>query len=495
VIEDLEMSGPARTTAGGPIGPFAGGPPPEALEVNAPSLTELRLHDVRRLAVVMVVLTWKVLRALASRVVRRRSTSVAQTACDGLIDGFIALGPTYVKAGQIIASSAALFPEVLATAARRCLDSVPAFPVAEARRAIEEDLGAPIDQLFASFDDEPLSAASIGQVHACTLLDGRDAVVKVQRPGIAEQMAMDLRIAHRLAGWFEKTPWGRTSNAPGVIEDLHAVTFQELNPALEAWRQERFREKTWAFGDNKLITAPVIYWDRCGPRVICMERVYGIPMDRFEEMQVRGIDGQAILRRGAKVWAEAAMVHGPFHGDMHAGNIWALDDGRGCYLDFGIMGELPDEWKQLLKDLFYTCMFDRDFSRVARAYRNVGAIPEGGGTDEELGAMLGGILAPLLDDGFGGLDIAKLVASSTEMMKQYQASTPQELVLIGKQLLYIDKYTKHLAPEYSLTSDPYVVKNIFPEEARKKAAEMGIDLEDDTFGAGTPGADPSELAS
>jgi len=196
-------------------------------------------------------------------------------------------------------------------------------------------------------------------------------------------------------------------------------------------------------------------------------------MDRFEELEARGVDGQHILRLGAKVWAEAAMIHGPFHGDMHAGNIWVLDDGRGCFLDFGIMGELEADWQQLLKDLFYTCTFDLDFSRVAASYKKVGAIPAE--MDEAALAMfLNSVLGPMLTDGFGSIDIAQLVAQSLQMLKTYDASVPRELVLIAKQLLYIDRYTKFLAPDYSITGDPYIVKNIFPADAAAKATELGM---------------------
>ncbi len=458
-------------------GPFTDGPPRSALSSEAPPLHGFKIADVTRLVVVVAVLAVWVLRALAARALRRRDTSVAATACDGLIDGFIHLGPTFVKGGQIIASSGVMFPEVLATAARRCLDSVPTFPAEQARAAIEADLGRPVDELFASFEDRPLSAASIGQVHAVKLHDGREAVMKIQRPGIRETMATDLRNGYRIAWLIERTPWGRTSGARNIITDLHGVTFRELNPALEAFQQSGFRERIWAFGDNKRITAPEVYWEYCGPNVICMERVYGTPMDRFEELQDRGVDGQEILRLGAKVWAEAAMIHGPFHGDMHAGNIWVLDDGRGCFLDFGIMGELPPEWRQLLKDLFYTCTFDLDFSRVASGYKKVGAIPAE--MDEaSLAAFLNSVLGPMLTDGFGSIDIAELVAASLQMLKTYDASVPQELVLIAKQLLYIDKYTKFLAPDYSITADPFIVKNIFPAEAAAKAAELGVTFPD-----------------
>jgi predicted unusual protein kinase regulating ubiquinone biosynthesis (AarF/ABC1/UbiB family) len=454
-------------------GPFHDGPPPEALEVVTPPLERFGPAELRRMVVTYVVLALAILRSMAVWVVRRQGRTLARAAADGAVDGFITLGPTFVKLGQIIASSSGLFPEPLPSAARRCLDEVPPFPAEVVRRMITEDLGLPPQQVFQEFDDSPLSAASIGQVHACTLHDGREAVVKLQRPGIRPLMTTDLRIMYRLAGLIERTSWGERSGARNTIRDLHAVTFQELNPVVEAWRQDRFREGIHAFGDNKMITAPEVYWDHCGPRMICMERVSGIPMDRFDLMEERGVDGQLVLRRGAKVWAEAVMLHGPFHGDMHAGNIWVLDDGRGCYLDFGIMGELTGEWRQLVKDLFYTCMFDLDFTRVARAYRRVGVFPEGVGTDEEIGAQLGAILGPMLTGGMGALNLGDLITQSLELMKAYEATSPQELVLLAKQLLYIERYTKGLAPGYQLVGDAFIVKNIFPEEAAAKMAELG----------------------
>ncbi|MHB1711379.1 MAG: AarF/UbiB family protein, partial [Acidimicrobiales bacterium] len=151
-------------------GPYADGPPAEALEVNAPDLTGLHWRDVIRFAVIIIVVVKSVLRTVvASRF--RRHRPMAAAACEGLVDGFITLGPTFVKVGQVMASSTALIPPVLGTATRRCLDSVPPFPVADVDRVIEEDLGAPAHSIFSAFDDIPLSAASIGQVHACTLHD------------------------------------------------------------------------------------------------------------------------------------------------------------------------------------------------------------------------------------------------------------------------------------------------------------------------------------
>ena len=353
---------------------MADGPSSEQLRTVEIDLGRFGPRELARIVSVVAVCTWCVLRALPGRVTGRHA-SFGDAAANGLIDGFMRLGPTFVKLGQVMASSPGIFPAWLAGPARRCLDEVPAFPVEVVRRTVSEDLGAPIDELFESFEDVPLSAASIGQVHGCVLRDGRAAVVKVQRPNLREQMTRDLRVLHAVAPGAQRTKWGRSANAAGMVADLSALTAKELNPVVEAWNQQRFRDNLGAFGDNKWITAPEIYWDHCGLRTICMERVHGIPMDDFAGIAERGIDGELVLRRGAKAWAEAVLVHGPFHGDMHAGNIWVLDDGRGCFLDFGIMGELDDQWRDVARDLYFTCVFDRDFVRVARAYRSVGVFP------------------------------------------------------------------------------------------------------------------------
>lgn len=459
-------------------GPYAGGPPPEDLRVEVPPIGAFGPRELVRMVVVYVILTWSVAVAVAGWAFRRRGRSAFAAACDGAIDGFLRLGPTYVKLGQIIASSPGLFPQALARAAERCLDEVPPFDSATAREMIRRDLGHAPSVLFKRFDDAPLSAASIGQVHACVLPDGREAVIKLQRPNIRRRMTTDLRIGYRLAKTLERHfEFARNAAVVALVEDLHAVTYQELNPALEAWRQDRFRRQLWMFGDNRWITAPEIYWDYCGPHMICMERMTGIPMDEFDAIRELGFDGELVIRRGAKTWLEAVVVHGPFHGDMHAGNLWVLQDGRASYLDFGIMGEVPDEFKSLIKDLFYTFIFDQKFSRIARAYKNLGIMNDEMGTDEEVGTRIQMVVAPMIGKS-SSMSLADFLMSSLDMMKQFGLTAPREMVLFSKQMLYMERYIKGLAPEWSFASDPFLVKNIFPEEAAKKAAELGMTFPD-----------------
>ncbi|MBV8160953.1 MAG: AarF/ABC1/UbiB kinase family protein, partial [Acidimicrobiia bacterium] len=449
-------------------GPYSGGAPPSALVVDAPPLTAFGVREIRHMAGIALVFLLVLLRTLV-RLGARRGRSWATELSEGLVQAFELLGPTFVKLGQLIASSPGLFPRPLADACLRFLDEVPPFPSETARRIVSEDLGRPVSQIFRSFDDTPLSAASIAQVHACVLLDGRQAVVKVQRPDIRLRMNRDLRIMYRIAKLLMRTKPGRLANTQGVIEDLHAVTNQELNSALEAHRQSKFRDNIPAFDDNNWVTAPEVYWDYCGPRVVAMERMYGTPLDDFRELERRGIDGELMLRRGVKVWMEAALQHGPFHGDVHAGNLWLLEDDRAAYLDFGIMGELPIEYREALSDAIYTVMIDNDYTRIVRAWKRLGIVPESVGPDDVVAAQVRLAMEPLFDLTIGEVSLGALMKQQLEMAEQFGAQSPKELALVTKQLMYFERYAKVLAPEYRMIRDIFLVQNLFPEAVAAKA--------------------------
>lgn len=391
----------------------------------------------------------------------------------GVVDGLLSLGPMFVKLGQLMGSSPSICPAVLSDAARRCIREVDPLDVATVKAVVEKDLGRPVGELFASFEDSPLSAASVAQVHGCVLPDGRQAVVKVQRPDLTATVTADLRIQWRLMRLLERfSGFARDANVTGAIEDLHVVTFNELNFTLEAERQSRFRDRIWVFGDNAAVTAPEVYWDWCGPHVICMERLFGVPIDDFAAVRARNGDGKLQMRRGVKVWMEACLLHGPFHGDVHAGNVWALDDGRVAFLDFGIMGELTDEWKQVMRDFFETSAIDNDFTRVARAYKRVGVFPPDAGSDEDIGASMKMIFGPMFDAGLGQVPMASLLAEIIRTMGSYSggAGTPKELQLIIKQLLYFERYSKEFAPDWPMFRDLYLMRNVFPDAVAARVA-------------------------
>ena len=458
-------------------GPWADGPPADAILVDAPSLEKPVMGDVFRLIAVGWLIAWSV-GVSVLRWVGRRRQSVALAASHGLVDAFEKLGPTFIKAGQLATSSPGVFPEPLAEACKRCLDNVPSFPASEVHQVIEEDLGRPPAQLFRSFEDRPLASASIAQVHACVLPDGRSAVLKVQRPGVRKTMNADLRILFRLARLAEHTKIGDRLQPTKFVADMHKVSNQEVVCALEAERQTRFREAIGAFGDNPDVTAPDVYWNYCGPRVICMERMYGVPIDSFEILRERGIDTETLLRKGIKVAMEGICIHGPFHGDVHAGNIWVLDDGRAAYLDFGLMGELDDAWKKVIVDLFRTTLIDDNWARVVRNYKNVGVLSEDIGSDEEVGQRLQMVMGPIMQLDSSSVDLGEVFKQQIELAETMGAKAPQELMLVAKQVFYFERYIKALAPSYVMAQDLYLFKNIMPGEVAAKAAELGVTFPD-----------------
>ncbi|MGI1848487.1 ABC1 kinase family protein [Rhodococcus sp. SJ] len=457
-----------------PTGPYAGGPPASALHVDMPPLERFGLREAGRTVVIGVVLLVSVLLKLLAWPLRPDGRGPADAAAEGTVDAFEILGPTFVKLGQLMASSSGVFPRPLADACLRCLDDVAPVPADRARAVIEEDLGHPVGELFARFDDVPLAAASVGQVHACVLHDGREAVVKVQRPGIAHRMLVDLRAAYVGARLLQAFEFFRIANATAIIRDLHSSTMTELNSAVEADRQSRFRECIGAFGDNTTVTTPQVYWDYCGPRVICMERLRGVPMDRVPADSA--IDTSLLIRRGVKVWIESVVLHGPFHGDVHAGNLWLLDDGRLAFLDFGIVGELPEHWRAILRDLFRATAIDGDFARVARGIRALGYTSGLDADDAEIGRQVAQVLAPILGRDLGQLRLSDLIVALIRLGKQWGIASPEELVLFGKQLGYFERYATALAPGWVIGRDLYLLRNVFPEEVARRAAEQGLEL-------------------
>ncbi|CCQ13516.1 putative ubiquinone biosynthesis protein [Rhodococcus sp. AW25M09] len=462
-------------------GPYPDGPPPEALEIEYPDITRFGLEELGRAIWITVVLVAAAVIAIVRWPIfwlrKRRRFSVALA--EGVVKGFEALGPTFVKLGQLMASSPGVFPPVLADACLRLLDRVPPVSARRARRAIERDLGGKIEDLFDSFEDVPLSAASVAQVHACVLLDGRKAVVKVQRPEIRRHMRVDLRVAFAGASLLERFfEFFRIANATVIVRELNDLTALELNSAAEALRQEHFRDNLYAFGDNSGVMVPEIYWSHCGPRVICMERVHGTPVGRITPGDLVGIDSELQLRRGVKVWLEAVVLHGPFHGDVHAGNLWSLDDGRVGFLDFGIVGELPEEWRVVLREMFRASLFDGNYTEAARRIRLLGVTQGTTLGDKLIGLQLRKLFEPILGRGAARMDLSKLVASLVETGKRWGVSTPEELVLFGKQLGYFERYSATLAPEWILGQDLFLFKNILPVEVAAAALARNITLPD-----------------
>lgn len=354
---------------------------------------------------------------------------------------FERLGPIYVKLGQLVASGEALFPARYSEAFRTLLDRVPPFPFTDVASIIERDLGRPHGELFAELDPTPLAAASIAQVHAARLLDGREVVLKVQRPGIAALAAADVAIMRSLA-WLATlvSPLARGSNVVAFVDDFAVNLSLELDFRREAERMREFNDVMRQMG-NELAAAPIVHDDLTHARVLTMERFRGWRIDDVASVRATGVDPEERLLQGIRAWFQTLVARGFFHGDVHAGNFMLLDDGRIGFLDFGIVGTFgPDDRHGVLE---YVLGFQqRDFGRVADAMITLRTVEDGRAVDRDaLARDLEVTFAPMISPEQGG-GLGDLVPGLVGAARAHGLRMPRELVLVSKQLVYLDRYSR-----------------------------------------------------
>jgi predicted unusual protein kinase regulating ubiquinone biosynthesis (AarF/ABC1/UbiB family) len=385
--------------------------------------------------VVVSILVWFGLRRVVGALTGSLSGPVA------LRRAFERLGPIYVKLGQLVASGEALFPAAYSEEFRRLLDRVPPFPREEVERIVREDLGAGTSELFASFEDRPMAAASIAQVHGATLRDGREVVVKVQRPGLGRLAAADLRILRAFAWLATKlSRLARGSNVVAFVDDFETNLREELDFRHEAEAMREFNRVMRVFGNRKT-SAPVVEDALTHARVLTMERFRGWRIDDVEAVRASGHDAEGTLLEGIRAWFQTLILRGFFHGDVHAGNFMLLEDGRIGYLDFGIVGRFGDEHRQGV--LEYVLGFQqRDFGRVADAMIAMRTAADGvtvdrGGLARDLETTFAPMIHP--EDGF---KLRDLVPGLIRSARAHGLRMPRELVLVTKQLVYLDRYSR-----------------------------------------------------
>jgi predicted unusual protein kinase regulating ubiquinone biosynthesis (AarF/ABC1/UbiB family) len=374
---------------------------------------------------------------------------------------FEELGPTYVKLGQLIASSPGLFPEVLAEEFRACLDEVPPVPAGAVVDVIRAELGAAPDRLFAHFDPEPIASASIAQVHAAQLHDGTTVVVKVQRPAIGPRLQADLAILGRLATLVERfSRTGRMANPVAVVEDFETTLCEELNFVIEARSMERFGANLRRSELNAGVRVPAVHWPLTTPRVLTMERIEGYKIDDLEGLDRTGWDLAAALRRGVRAWLEGALQHGFFHGDVHAGNLMLDGDGAVVFLDFGICGTLDDTTRDIVRTGLPALLVQRDFRAVAEAIYQMGAVLRPADLDQAA-RDIAEIVEPVLQRPLSEISYGEVLVDIVRIGTRYDVRLPRELVLVAKQLLYFERYAKLMAPDWTILDDPELFGFLF----------------------------------
>jgi ubiquinone biosynthesis protein len=407
----------------------------------------------------------------------RGKGSLQQKAIKQLPQTFADLGPTYVKFGQIIASSPGAFGEQLSREFRGLLDRVPPADKDAVHKLFKEELGGDPQDLFAQFDEEPFASASIAQVHYATLHSGEEVVVKIQRPGIRRRVAADLQILQRFAQAVELAKLGRRLSAQDVVADFSDNLAEELSFRLEAQSMEAWVSHLHASPLGKNIRVPQVYWDLTSEKVLTMERVQGIRIDDVAAIRKAGFDGTELVKSLLFSLFEGGLRHGLFHGDLHAGNLYVDDRGRIVFFDFGIMGRIDPRTRWLLRELVHALLVKKDHAAAGKIVVLMGAV----GTmrpEAEAAKDLEKFATPLTMSTLGDLSYADIGKQLSALADAYDVKLPRELVLIGKQFLYVERYMKLLAPKWQMMSDPHLTGYFanFMVEVTREHNESGIDV-------------------
>jgi len=381
------------------------------------------------------------------------SGSLQQKVIREIPQTFTDLGPTYVKFGQIIASSPGAFGESMSREFRSLLDAVPPADPAAVHKLFKQELGDEPAKLFKSFDETPIASASIAQVHFATLHSGEEVVVKIQRPGIRRRVAADLQILKRFAQVVELAKLGRRLSAQDVVADFSDNLAEELDFRLEAQSMDAWVSHLNGSPLGKNIRVPEVYWDFTTQKVLTMERVSGVRIDDVAAIRKAGFDGTELVKALLFSTFEGGLRHGLFHGDLHAGNLLVDDQGRIVFLDFGIMGRIDPRTRWLLRELIYALLVKKDHASAGKIVVLLGAV----GTvkpEAEAAKDLEAFAQPLTMKTLGDMSYADIGKQLSTLADAYDVKLPRELVLIGKQFLYVERYMKLLAPKWQMMSDP-----------------------------------------
>ncbi len=366
------------------------------------------------------------------------------------------LGPIFVKSGQVLSTRRDLLPPDIAEELARLQDRVPPFPSEVAVATIERSFGRPVDQVFASFEREPVASASIAQVHFATLRtkDGqlRDVAVKVLRPGMLPVIEKDLALMRVMAGWVERlSADGRRLKPREVVAEFDKYLHDELDLVREAANAAQLRRNMDGLG---LVLIPEMYWDFCHPEVLVMQRMDGVPISQVERLREAGVDIKQLARDGVTIFFTQVFRDGFFHADMHPGNIQVSLDpktfGRYISLDFGIIGTLTEFDKEYLAQNF-TAFFRRDYKRVAELHIESGWVPPQTRVDE-LEAAIRAVCEPYFDRPLKEISLGMVLMRLFQTSRRFQVEIQPQLVLLQKTLLNIEGLGRQLDPDLDLWS-------------------------------------------
>lgn len=372
-----------------------------------------------------------------------------------------ALGPIFVKFGQMLSTRRDLVPLDIADELAQLQDRVPPFPSAEAIATLEATYKKPLADVFAEFDATPIASASVAQVHFARLHsspsggDGTAVAVKVLRPGIAPVIAHDVSLLYAAAGLVEKLfADGKRLRPREVVAEFEKHLGDELDLMREAANCSQLRRN---FKDSPLLKVPEVYWDYCGRDVMVMDRMDGIPVSQIERLRESGVNIPKLAATGVEIFFTQVFRDGFFHADMHPGNI-LVRPGSEQYiaLDFGIMGTLTEVDKQYLARNFLA-FFRRDYKGVALAHLESGWVPPDTRIDE-LEAAVRAVCEPVFDRPLKDISFGRVLLQLFQASRRFNVEIQPQLVLLQKTLLNIEGLGRQLDPELDLwkTAKPFL---------------------------------------
>lgn len=380
------------------------------------------------------------------------------------------LGPAFIKLGQLLSTRSDLFPDSVIRELIKLQDQVSPFPAHEARRIIEAELNRPIGDVFSSFDDEPVAAASIGQVHLAKLHGGEAVAIKVQRPGIHPVIERDLEIVKGLTAIAERRwAWVAEYQIPQMIAEFSKSMKAELDYNHEGRNTEKIARQ---FLHVQGIHIPRIYWQHTSSRVLTMEYVQGVKLSRHEDIAAQGHDLKALAERFVHAMLHQMFIEGLFHADPHPGNLLVLDDGRLAFLDFGMVGRLNGDMKDYLSDLIISLMRQRT-SGIIRAIAGLGVVPDR--TDmTQLKRDLDRLRAQYYDIPFTDISLGQSLHDLFAVAQRHRITLPPDLIMLAKALITMEGVVEELDPTLSILdmAEPFgrklLLEKYSPRRVRKK---------------------------
>ena len=385
---------------------------------------------------------------------RRKSISRGERIRRALED----LGPIFVKFGQVLSTRRDLLPLDIADELAKLQDQVPPFPGAQARARVEEVCGQPIDQLFKEFDETPLASASIAQVHAARLHDGREVVVKVLRPEVERLIRADLEVLYLIAGLAEDY-WrdGRRLRPREVVAEYERTVLDELDLIREAANATQLKRN---FEGSTLLYVPEVYWPLTRREVMVMERIRGVPIRDLATLRARGTDFKVLAENGVQIFFTQVFKHNFFHADMHPGNIFVdvADPKQPRYMavDFGIIGTLSPRDQHYLAENFLA-FFNRDYRKVAQLHVESGWVPAGT-REDEFETAIRTVCEPIFNKPLKDISFAQLLLRLFQTARRFNMEVQPQLMLLQKTLFNIEGLGRDLYPELDLwqTAKPFL---------------------------------------